>query len=91
MKPRTRFKVYVALFVFGLVIGVLITPLTPSRTETLISLSFPILLPLIAVTIFESRARVKRRAGPRRCVQCGYDLSGLDAGRPCPECSGRPR
>lgn len=31
-----------------------------------------------------ARARLRRREG--RCPRCGYDVGGLPAGAPCPEC-----
>lgn len=32
------------------------------------------------------RSRVLRRVLPGHCVHCSYDLTGLEAGKPCPEC-----
>ena len=32
-----------------------------------------------------------RDSGNRVCLYCAYDLRGLDAGEPCPECGNTPR
>lgn len=34
--------------------------------------------------------RAARRNRTNRCVKCNYDLTGLPAGAPCPECAARP-
>ena len=54
-------------------------------------LEFPLLYPLLAwavVSFLPIRAYVihRRRTARGACLRCGYDLSGIDASEPCPEC-----
>ncbi|MFT3683413.1 MAG: hypothetical protein QM783_00570 [Phycisphaerales bacterium] len=52
---------------------------------------YPIFIPVI-ILIWGARERLKCAAAPvvGRCVVCGYNLIGLSAGAPCPECGRAP-
>ena len=46
----------------------------------------PLLLWTPAALLLRSGYRARRRAMTGRCSKCGYDLTGLGADAPCPEC-----
>ena len=49
---------------------------------------FPVLLWASGGWLVWSGRRARRRAMTGVCLKCGYDLVGLAAGAPCPECGG---
>jgi hypothetical protein len=62
-------------------------PDTTGLFFVLIPLWLPLLLTLIPTTIaWRLDARARRLAILGRCTQCSYDLAGLPADAPCPEC-----
>jgi hypothetical protein len=59
----------------------------PTSTLVWIPLWMPLTLVVVATAVggtLRVRGRIRRRFG--HCPKCGYDLRGLQAGSPCPEC-----
>lgn len=55
---------------------------TPVRGD----LSFPLIYPILATLIPGTILALRHRFRPGHCKRCGYDLTGLEADAPCPEC-----
>jgi hypothetical protein len=54
----------------------------------------PLWIPLVlaaAMCVLGVRSRRRSRRGTSPCPSCGYDLSGLPASSPCPECAAIPK
>lgn len=54
--------------------------------ETSLMMFLPLFLLLPAALVLGSEVMAERRAAAGRCKACGYDLTGLAADLPCPEC-----
>jgi hypothetical protein len=52
--------------------------------------AFPIWFPALLIALPTALLWRSPPRTPRTCPSCNYDLSGLPAATPCPECGGKP-